>query len=284
MTMPGDDDRRRSGLGLWLHGGRRLGAALFGRTGARWAQPQRRIGRTALLAVLVAGGGVAAYAAAGESGALPGLSGDKAALETVVHDYILAHPEIIAEAMKKLEGKRVAALVDQNRPELETPYAGAWEGAAKPDVTLVAFMDYACGYCRASLPDMARLLQEDPKLRIVYHELPVITRGSAAAARVSLYAAESGHFADFHRAMYAQGSVEPDKILAAASKAGLDPAKAKAELANAGRDEILNENIKLAQALEASGTPIFVVGDQVFYGAIGYEALKDAIAKARRAG
>ncbi len=261
-----------------------LASALLTPSGARWARPRRhRAGRFALIGLLAVGGAAAAYAASQSSlpaGAVP--VGDRAAIEAVVRDYILEHPEIVREAMVKLETKRVTALVDENRPMLETPYAGAWEGAAKPEVTLVAFMDYACGYCRATVPTIARLLKEDPGLRVVYHELPIISEASAPAARVSLYAAEAGRFAAFHQAMYAEDGVSEATILDAARKAGLDPAKAKAELANQeGRNPAFAQSVRLARALEAEGTPLLVVGNQVFYGAVSYDTLKEAIAKAR---
>lgn len=275
------NDERGASRGSLLTAGRRLAGALLTPSGAAWARPRRRMGRAAIGVLLVAGGAAAAYAAT-QAGALP--SGDKAAIEAVVRDYILEHPEIVREAMVKLEQQRVANLVDANRQLLETPYAGAWEGAAKPQVTLVAFMDYACGYCRATVPTIARLLKEDPGLRVVYRELPIITEASIPAARVSLYAAEAGRFPAFHAAMYAEEGVSNDTILDAAKKAGLDPVKVKAELANADRNTAFSQNIKLAQSLEAEGTPLLVVGNQIFYGAVSYETLKDAIDKARKAG
>lgn len=265
---------------LW-RAGRTLAAAILTPSGARWARPKRSwFGRAAVLGLLVAGG-AAAYAAS-QAADVP--AKDRAAIESVVRDYILEHPEIVREAMVKLEQKRVAGLVEENRDALETPFAGAWEGAAKPQVTLVAFMDYACGYCRASLPTIARLLKEDPGLRVVYHELPIITEGSVPAARVSLYAAEAGHFAAFHKAMYAAESVEKDAIVGAAKKAGLDPAKVNAELTNTTRNNAISQSIRLAQSLEAQGTPLLVVGDKIFYGLVDYDTLKAAIDQARKAG
>jgi len=241
--------------------------------------PRRRLLTPALLALLVAGGAAVAYAAT-DKGAPA--SADRAAIEAVVHDYILAHPEIIPEAIKRLQAKEMAQKVAENRAELETPYKGAWEGAAKPDVTLVAFMDYACGFCRASLPDLARLVKEDPGLRIVYRELPIIAEGSAGAARVSLLAAEDGKFMAFHKAMYAAGDVEPATVVKVAGKIGIDPGKAQVALKSKASDGPIMENVRLAQALDATGTPMFVVGDQVFTGAVGYDALKAAIAEARQ--
>lgn len=210
--------------------------------------------------------------------------GTPARIEAVVHDYILANPEIIPQAIQKLKDKRLSGAIDENRKALETPYHGSWEGAAQPDVVLVEFFDYACGYCRASLADISRLLKEDPKLRVVYRELPVITEGSADAARVSLLAAEAGKYPAFHAAMYAAGGVEKAKILAAAKTAGLDEAKARAAMASDSRDGEIGGNVRLAQALQGTGTPLFVVGERVLEGAVGYDALKIAIAQARKKG
>ena len=104
---------------------------------------------------------------------------DRAAIEQIVHDYILDHPEIIPQAIEKLQAKRLSGVIDASRSALETPYAGAWEGAADADVTVVEFFDYACGYCRASLPDLGKLVGSDRKVQIVYRELPILWRQAA---------------------------------------------------------------------------------------------------------
>jgi len=259
-----------------LRAGRVMVSALTTSTGGA----KRRL----LAPVLVAlglGGAAVAYAAS-EQKSVP--AGDRAAIEAVVRDYILEHPEIIPQAIERLKAKEMASKIATHRSELETPYKGAWEGAASPKVTLVAFMDYACGYCRASLPDLQKLVKDNPDLRIVYHELPVIAQGSVGAAKVSLLAAEAGRFLPFHQAMYAAGNVEPDSVLKAAGKAGLDTAKAKVALKDAGTDATLMQNVRLAQALGAEGTPLFVVGDQIFNGQVGYATLNTAIEKARTKG
>jgi protein-disulfide isomerase len=229
-------------------------------------------------------GALAITAVAGAALAVAPASADpanKAAIEKIVHDYILAHPEIIPQAIENLQAKRISTVIDANRQAIETPYAGAWEGAAKGDVTLVEYFDYACGYCRASLPDLAKLLAGDKGLRIVYRELPILSDESGQAAKVSLLAAERGHYVPFHQALYAGGHVTRESILAAAAKAGIAKADAEAAMASAKYDAEIQSNLAVAQKLQATGTPTFVVGDQVLSGAVGYDRLKEAIAAAR---
>jgi protein-disulfide isomerase len=206
---------------------------------------------------------------------------DKATIEKIVHDYILEHPEIIPQAVEKLQAKRMSGTIDSHRSAIEKPYAGAWEGAANPDVTVVEFFDYACGYCRASLPDLAKLVGSDAKVRIVYRELPILSEESGNAAKVSLLAAERGQYMAYHRALYAAGKVTRDTIVAAAAKAGITKSEAEAAIASSRYDDEIASNIALAQKLQATGTPTFVIGDQVLNGAVGFDALKNGVASAR---
>ncbi|KEQ51936.1 Protein-disulfide isomerase [Sphingobium chlorophenolicum] len=232
--------------------------------------------------------GVFAFIAATATGAALGTqstgrvdASDKAAIEQIVHDYIMEHPEIIPQAVEKLQAKRMSGTIDASRQTIETPYAGAWEGAAKGDVTVVEFFDYACGYCRASLPDLAKLVGEDKGVKVVYRELPILSDESIDAAKVSLLAAEKNQYMPFHRALYAAGKVTRETILAAAAKVGIDAKAAQAAIADSRYNAEIQSNIGLAQKLQASGTPTFVVGGQVLNGAVGYEALKAAVSAAR---
>lgn len=206
----------------------------------------------------------------------------RAEIERIVHDYILENPEILPQAMERLQAKRMSTTIEEHRREIETPFAdGAWEGAKDADVVLVEFFDYACGYCRAALPDLARLLKADPRLKIVYRELPILSQQSGEAARVSLLAAEQGKYAPFHQALYAAGPVTRTSVLSAAARVGIDRAAAQAALTDKRYDGEIEKNLRLAQALGATGTPTFVVGDQLLSGAVGYDALRKAIEAAR---
>ena len=117
---------------------------------------------------------------------------DRAAIEKIVREYILSHPEILPEAMENLRAQELGKTVAANRAAIETPIGDAWDGAADADVTLVEFYDYACGYCRASIADIDRLLAEDKKLKIVYRDMPVLGDDSLEAARLSVAAALAG--------------------------------------------------------------------------------------------
>ncbi|MGP7796328.1 DsbA family protein [Sphingomonas sp. CLY1604] len=202
---------------------------------------------------------------------------DRARIERVVHDYMLAHPEILPQAMQRLQEQQSGQAVAANRQAIETPFGSAWAGNPKGDVTLVEYFDYNCGYCRASLPLIADLLKRDPKLRIVYRDLPILSDESRIAARASLAAAQQGRFQAFHDALYAGGPVSEASIAAAAAKAGvslatIDVAKLDAEIA---------KNMAVAAKLGMNGTPSWVVGDRVLSGALPIEEIESAITAAR---
>lgn len=251
------------------------------RPGFRAALSNRMIQMTlGALALTAASAGTALFLQ-GSAVAPADTVANRAAIEKIVHDYILANPEIIPQAVEKLQAKRTGALIEANRAAIETPFAGAWEGNEKGDVVLVEFFDYACGYCRASLPDLARLVANDKGLKIVYRELPIITEQSADAAKISLLAAEKGVYMPFHRALYAAGQVTRENALASAVKAGIDRKAAEAALTNPRYAAEIESNISLAQKMQVQATPTFVVGDQILSGALGYDALKKAVDDAR---
>ena len=198
----------------------------------------------------------------------------------IVRDAMLADPQILVETADALRDQQYAPVLAQNRVALETPFASSWKGAEKPEVVLVEFFDYACPYCKASNPIIDRLVKEDDGLRVVYRELPILGPESLDAARLSLAASKAGRFATFHDALYAAGRPAPQTI-AAAAKAAQIPATLSEDPAVEAE---LRRNMQLAGQLGATGTPMFVVGNRVLNGAVGYDALKEAIAATRNEG
>lgn len=233
----------------------------------------------AALAAAAGGAAIAVFTMSMRSPAPP--PGDRAAIETVVRDYILEHPEIIPEAMQRLDARRTTAAIAVSRQRLETPFAGAWAGNPEGDVTVVEFFDYACGFCRAALPDLDRLLDEDKGVRLVFRELPILGEASDKAARVSLAAAKQGRFLPFHRALYGAGPLDETKVSGVYAAVGLSGPRLASDLAGADIAAEIDGNLALARALKMTGTPTFVVGDKILTGAVGYAALKAAIAEAR---
>ena len=229
-----------------------------------------------LIGLVVGGGAVAVATSRFDRG-----PADRAGVEAIVRAYILDHPEILPEAMERLQARTAAQAVTAHRARIEKPFAGAWAGAENGDVVLVEFFDFACPYCRKSNLDVERLLREDRKLKVVWRDWPVLGPDSETAAQVSLAAAKQGRFREFHDRLFALGRPTQATIPQAHQAAGISAGKL-AELRGSGAARAeLAKNYELARAVNASGTPTFVVGDQVLQGAVGYEALKAAIAEAR---
>ncbi len=205
-------------------------------------------------------------------------SPDRTATEQIVRDYILNNGEILPEAIERLRQRQATTAVSDNRAALETPYHGAWAGAEDGDVVLVQFFDYACGFCRTANPDIERLLREDPRLKVVWRDYPVLGPASEQAAAASLAAARAGQFRPFHDRLFAAGRPTEATIAAAGQSLGLAPAVLDVE----ARTE-LQRNFELGRAIGATGTPTFVIGNRVLEGAVGYETLRDAIREARGA-
>ncbi|KMS52889.1 DSBA oxidoreductase [Novosphingobium barchaimii LL02] len=210
-----------------------------------------------------------------------GWYGGRIAVEHVVHDYILDHPEILPQAMDNLQKRQASQALAGVRQNVETPFPGAVMGNPNGKVTLVEFTDFACGYCRQSLGDVTQLIAKNPDLRIVVRELPIISPHSPAAAKMALAAAEQGKYPQFHDAMFAAGQVDEPTIAAVAQKIGLDMDRARHIAASPTVEAELARNLEVAQRLGFSGTPSWIAGDKLIAGAVGIDQLSDAVTAAR---
>jgi predicted DsbA family dithiol-disulfide isomerase len=192
-----------------------------------------------------------------------------------VRNYVVAHPEIINEAIDRLR-------IGEDRATIERPFRSAWAGNPKGDVTLVMFSDYNCPFCRASAGEIDALLASDPKLKVVWRELPVLGPDSDAAAVAALAAAKQGKYRAFHQALFTGNHPDKAAIAAAAGKAGLDLARFTADQRAPDVGAELASNISLARRMQIGATPFFVIGERTFQGAIGSDAMTAAIAEARK--
>lgn len=209
-----------------------------------------------------------------------------------VRAYLLAHPEVIEEAVDALQQKkeleRVAfqrAAIQQSKAELYDSPANVVLGNPKGDVTIVEFFDYNCGYCKRAFPDMLALMAANPNLRFILKEFPVLGDGSQAAAEVAaaLNRIQPMRYQDFHkRLITVRGEVNKAKALEVAAAVGVDAASIEAELKKPDVARSIAATRALADGLGITGTPSYVVADDVVPGAIGADRLQQRITAARR--
>jgi len=200
--------------------------------------------------------GMAATCAIGLGIGMQGVGSlDDAAFGKRVRSYILNHPQVVREAADKMR-------IDPIRRAIETPYPGAWAGNPKGDVTMVVFTDYNCPYCRATSPEIDRLLASDPKLKVVWREMPVLGPGSDAAAAAALAAARQGKYLAFHRALFSGGHPDANGLAAAARAALVAPENLAAGAKAPEVQTEIQTNLALGQRLGIAATPFFVLGNR----------------------
>lgn len=231
-------------------------------------------------------------AAAMMSAAGAGLSDDqRAEVEAIIKNYLIAHPEIIRDAINELQRREDAAAsaqqskaIAQNKQLLFDSSREIVFGNPKGDVTLVEFFDYNCTYCRRAQADMKQLLANDKNLRIVMKQFPVLGDGSVEAAQVGIavHMIAPDKYFEFHDAMLGErGQVNGERALAVAEEVGLDRAKIQDAMKAAEVKATIGEVYDLAAKLQLSGTPSYVTAKEVIVGAIGYDSLKEKIGQAR---
>jgi protein-disulfide isomerase len=212
------------------------------------------------------------------------------AIEAIIHDYLMQNPEVLIDALREAEAKassdadvKAAQVLRDRRHEVFDDPATPVGGNPQGDVTIVEFFDYRCPYCKQVHPAIQRLLDQDPKLRFVYKEFPVLGEQSDVAAHAALAARLQGQYEAFHNAMMAaKGQITEELVYRIAGSIGLDVDRLMRDMTGPEIDQALSANRSLAKALELRGTPGFVIGDHIVPGAVDLEALKTMVADARK--
>jgi protein-disulfide isomerase len=214
-------------------------------------------------------------------------------IETIVRNYLIAHPEVLEEAMAELNKRQAAAdaakheaSIAQNSDTIFNSPRGVVLGNKDGDVSFVEFFDYNCGYCKRAMADMMDLLKSDPKLKVVLKEFPVLSQGSVEAAQVAVAVRMQDptgkKYLDFHQKLLGgRGPADKARALAVAKDVGLDMAKLEKDMASPEAKATIEENFKLAEEMGMNGTPSYVIGKQIVVGAVGLEGLKEKIGMAR---
>lgn len=211
------------------------------------------------------------------------------AFERRVRDYLLEHPEVIMEAVGRLEARNRATEESEAQAALKSRADEVFRDPASPvggnpagDVTMVEFFDYNCPYCRKVGPAVQETVAGDPKLRVVYKEIPILGPNSVFAARAALAAHRQGRYVAFHEAlMQAKGVADEASALRIAAEIGLDVTRLKVDMADVAIQAAIDRNLKLARTLRISGTPSFVIGEEVLRGAADAATLRNLVDKAR---
>ena len=214
-------------------------------------------------------------------------------IQKIMKDYLLTHPEILEEVSAELtkrqaaaEAEKHAAAVTANANLIYNSPRGVTVGNRDGDVTFVEFFDYNCGYCKKAMTDMVEIMKDDPKLKVVLKEFPVLGPASVEAAQVAVAVRMQDptgkKYLAFHQNLLSgRGQADKARSMAAAKEAGLDMARLEKDFSSPEVRATIEENFKLAESMGMNGTPSYVIGKQVIIGAVGIDALKEKISNAR---
>lgn len=247
-------------------------------------------GTSAMLGYFAGNSQVAVIAAEPEPASMEAGTSDEK-IEAVVRNYLLKNPEIMIEVQTALESKREensratrAAFIVESGSGIFNDAEDAVIGNPQGNVTVVEFFDYNCGYCRRAVGDMQALLKADPNVRFVLKELPILGPDSVKAHIVAqaFKKLAPGKYSEFHLALMESGQATEDTAIALAVSLGADEAALKAGMGDPAIGAHFERNNALAEGLNITGTPSYVIQDEVVPGALGLEVLAEKVANVRQ--
>ncbi len=203
-----------------------------------------------------------------------------------VRTYLLSHPEVLEEALQKLQEKKTVdaanvakAGLRSNRQALE---ADPRDFVANPGgkYTVVEFFDYRCGYCKSSAPEVLKIIADNPDVRFVFKELPIFGGPSNLAAGVALTTAGKEKGLELYQRFMADKALDEPRIKGHLASLGIDPTTAATQAQSVAIQKQLQDTATLAAKLGIEGTPAFIVGETLIPGA-DLTALRALIADAK---
>lgn len=217
---------------------------------------------------------------------------ERDAFRAEIRTYLLENPEVIMEAVAVLE-KRQAEEQASGDSDLVKANAGAlfddghsWVGGnPKGDITLVEFMDYRCGYCKRAFPEVESLIETDGNIRLIVKEFPILGEQSVLASRFAIatlnVAGDEGYKQVHDALMTFRGDITEPALARLAEGFGLDADAIAAEMGSEAVTEVINKNRALGQRLNITGTPSFVMEDQMLRGYVPLDAMQQIVADIR---
>lgn len=218
---------------------------------------------------------------------------DPTILNPMIEDYLMGDPSILQRMSDKLEEETRVAEAAAAKQAIATMQDAIFNdpdhvvvGNPEGDVTLVEMFDYNCGYCRGALPDLVTLMAEDPNLKVILKEFPILSKDSVDAARVAvLVSKEPVDYWTFHQTLFSsRGAVTAQTALDAAQSLGLSPVQLQLEMESEEVTKVIQKSYDIAKALNVNGTPTYIIGDEIIPGAIGIDELRSRIANMRECG
>ena len=207
---------------------------------------------------------------------------DRATLNSIIEDFILNNPEIVRDTLIALAAREEAERKQTGLAKVRDDQGDPVMGNAHGTITLYEFSDYNCGYCKRVFEPIQQLVRDNPDVRLVIKEFPILSQSSLVAAKAAIAAEMQGKFGDYHIAMMTyRGQITDAVVMRMAAQSGVDIEQLKSDMESPKTMAIIQRTREAAAALEINGTPGLVVGDTVVPGAIGLDELIKLIAEER---
>lgn len=214
---------------------------------------------------------------------------DKEAVRQIVKEYLTEHPEIVVDALNAYQAQEVEREAAKFKDAMKTkqndltgahlPFAGNPDG----DVVIVEFFDYNCGYCKRALMDLQNLIKKDDKVKVIFHDIPILSESSHDAARYALAAHKQGKYFDFHQTlMRSSGAKNVENLEKIAGDLGLDVEKLRTDANSPEIAKEIESNLDLSRELGIRGTPAFIIGDDLMPGYITLQEMQKLVEKVRK--
>ena len=208
-------------------------------------------------------------------------------IQDVVREWMIKNPEILIEVQDALFQKQTQQAINQNKNVIFESSHQAVIGNKNPKIKIVEFFDYNCGFCKRAMDDMNNIIRNNPDVQFIMKELPVLGEESVEAAKIStaVYRLYPQEYQNFHQQLLnLNGTKNAQRAIKIVQNMKMDVSQIENEANSEMTQEAINEVRNLARELRATGTPTYVIGNEVIHGAVGEITIQNKINNMRKCG
>ena len=211
-------------------------------------------------------------------------------IETIIENYLMNNPQFVISMLNKAavyanaeEIRKTEEILMSKADELYADPRDFFIGRADAPITVVEFLDYNCGYCKRSFPDLMRLAEANDDIRIIFKEYPILGPTSTLAAQTVLAAKEQGKYMDLHRTLFeSKASLNKARLNKFIKQNGLDVDDINKRGQKASIKKHIQDTLALGQSIGITGTPAFIINDKLYPGALPYAELQEIVDEVRQ--
>ncbi|WP_342269980.1 DsbA family protein [Rickettsia endosymbiont of Orchestes rusci] len=207
-------------------------------------------------------------------------------VKEIIKEYLINSPEIIIQSIEGLQKRKIQEkenkvndYIKSNQIDIENIKSFPTLGNEDGDITIVAFFDYNCSYCKKGDLFINQLLQNDTNIKLLLRPLPILGNASQYLAQVALavYKVNPSKFKVIHDGLMTIQDITKKSVEGLLSENNLNVSEIEEVADGKEIKALIEKNMEIAKNLKINGVPVYIINGRLIPGLIDLVQLQTMV-------